>query len=165
MAGMNSQLDMFLKIDGIEGESRDSKHKGEIELLSFQFGATQPGSSGVGGGAGAGKAEMHEFSFSKFFDKSSPKLFEACATGKHDAKLVLTCRKAGGAQQEYLKVTLSEAMISSIVDAGSGSSLLPAESVTVNFSRIEIEYRAQDEKGNLGGAVKGGWDLAKNVKV
>lgn len=163
--GMSTHADMFLKIDGIEGESRDDKHKNEIELLSFSFGASQPGSSGFGGGAGVGKVQVQDFHFSKYYDKSSPKLFEACATGKHDAKLVLTCRKAGGAQQEYLKVTLSEAIISSIQDSGTGGETLPTENVTVNFSKIEIEYKPQDEKGNLGGVVKAGWDLAKNVKV
>jgi type VI secretion system secreted protein Hcp len=163
--GMGTHADMFLKIDGIEGESRDDKHKNEIELLSFSFGASQAGSSGFGGGAGVGKVQVHDFVFSKHYDKSSPKLFEACATGKHDAKLTLICRKAGGAQQEYLKVTLSEAMISSVQDSGSGGESLPSESVTVNFSKIEIEYKPQDEKGNLGGVVKAGWDRSKNVKV
>jgi len=63
-AGMGSHADMFLKIDGIEGESTDSKHKNEIELQSFSWGATQPGSAGHGGGAGVGKVQVHDFSFS-----------------------------------------------------------------------------------------------------
>lgn len=163
--GMSSHADIFLKIDGIDGESKDEKHKNEIEVLSFSFGASQPGSSGFGGGGGVGKVQVHDFQFSKYYDKSSPKLFEACATGKHDAKLTLTCRKAGGTQQEYLKVVLSEALIASVQDSGSGGDSLPTESVTVNFSKIEIEYKPQDEKGNLGGVVKAGWDKGKNVKV
>lgn len=163
--GTSSHADMFLKIDGVDGESTDGKHKSEIELQSFSWGATQPGSAGHGGGAGIGKVQVHDFSFSKLFDKSSPKLFEACATGKHFPKAVLTCRKAGGEQQEYLKVTMSEAIISSIHEAGSEGASLPMEQVTLNFSKIEIEYKPQDEKGNLGGVVKAGWDLAKNQKV
>lgn len=163
--GMTTHADMFLKIDGIEGESLDDKHKNEIELLSFSWGATQPGSAGHGGGSGVGKVQVHDFQCAKYFDKSSPKLFEACATGKHTPKVVLTCRKAGGAQQEYMKVTFSEVIVSSIQDSGSGGDSLPTESVTLNFSKIEIEYKPQDEKGNLGGVVKAGWDLAKNVKV
>ncbi len=163
--GMTSAVDFFLKIDGVEGESLDDKHKNEIQLLSFSFGATQAGTSGIGGGAGSGKVQLHDFQVTKHFDKASPKLFEACATGKHTPKVVLTCRKAGGTQQEYLKYTFSEVLISSISQSGSGSEVLPTENVSMNFSKIEIEYKPQDEKGGLGGVVKAGWDAAKNVKV
>jgi type VI secretion system secreted protein Hcp len=163
--GMSSHADMFLKIDGVDGESSDSSHKNEIELLGFSFGASQPGSAGRGGGAGVAKVQVHDFQFSKSFDKASPKLFEACATGKHFPKVTLTCRKAGGSQQEYLKVILSEVLVSSTQDSGSGGESLPTESVTLNFSKIEIEYKPQDDKGALGGVVKAGWDLAKNQKV
>jgi type VI secretion system secreted protein Hcp len=163
--GTRIHADFFLKIDGLEGESTDSKHKNEIELQSFSWGATQPGSAGHGGGAGVGKVQVHDFSFTKFFDKSSPKLFEACADGQHLPKVVLTCRKAGGEQQEYLKVTMSEVIISSLHEAGSEGNNLPMEQATLNFSKIEIEYKPQDEKGNLGGVIKGGWDLAQNKKV
>jgi type VI secretion system secreted protein Hcp len=163
--GMNTSADMFLKIDGIEGESLDDKHKNEIQLLSFSFGANQAGSAGVGGGSGVGKVQVHDFQFSKHFDKASPKLFEACATGKHTPKVTLVCRKAGGSQQEYLKYVFSEVLVSSITHSGSGGDALPTENVSMNFSKIEIEYKPQDEKGGLGGVVKSGWDLAKNVKV
>lgn len=163
--GMSSHADMFLKIDGIEGESLDKAHKNEIQLLSFSFGATQPGSAGIGGGSGVGKVQVHDLQFSKFYGKDSPKLFEACAIGKHTPKVVLTCRKAGGSQQEYLKVTLSNVLVSSIQTSSSGGESLPTESVTLSFSKIEIEYKPQDEKGNLGGVVKAGWDLDQNVKA
>jgi type VI secretion system secreted protein Hcp len=163
--GMGSHADMFLKIDGIEGESLDDKHKNEIQLLSFSFGATQAGSAGIGGGSGVGKVQVHDFQFSKHFDKASPKLFEAVATGKHTPKVTLVCRKAGGTQQEYLKWTFSEVLVSSVQISGSGSELLPTENVSMNFSKIEVEYKPQDEKGGLGGVIKAGWDLAKNIKV
>src|SRR6266699_3022978 len=117
--GMGSHADMFLKIDGIEGESTDHAHKGEIELLGFSIGATQPASSGIGGGGGVGKVQLQDFHFTKHHDKASPKLFEACCTGKHTPKVTLTCRKAGGSQQEFLKWTLSEVLISSVQFSGS----------------------------------------------
>lgn len=164
-AGMGSHADMFLKLEGIEAESTDNKHKGEIEILNFSWGATQPGSSGHGGGAGVGKVQIHDFSFSKLMDKASPKLFEYCATGKHLPSIILTCRKAGGEQQEYLKVTMKEVIVSSFTNSGSGGASLPVENVTLNFSTIEMEYKPQDEKGNLGGVVKAGWNANKNVKI
>jgi type VI secretion system secreted protein Hcp len=163
--GAGSHADMFLKLDGVEGESTDNSHKNEIELLSFSFGATQPGSAGHGGGAGIGKVQVHDFAFSKYLDKASPKLFAACASGQHFPKAVLTCRKAGGSQQEYLKVTFTEAIVSNLTNSGHEGSTLPTEQVSLNFSKIEIEYKPQDEKGNLGGVIKAGWDLAKNQKI
>ena len=41
--------DLFLKIDGITGESQDSNHKGWIAIESFTWGANQPGNMSVGG--------------------------------------------------------------------------------------------------------------------
>ena len=60
---------------------------------------------------------------------------------------------------------MSEVIISSIHESGSEGSSLPSEQIALNFSKIEIEYKPQDEKGNLGGVVKAGWDLAQNKKV
>ena len=161
--GMAANVDLFLKVDGIEGESPDQSHKNEIQLLSYSFGATQPGSAGLGGGAGVGKVQLHDFHFTKHTDKASPKLFAACASGKHTPSVILTCRKAGGSQQEYMKVTFSEVIISSHSISQDTGSTLPVENYTMNFTKIEFEYKPQDEKGNLGGVVKASHDAAKNV--
>ena len=163
--GMGTHADMFLKLEGIEGESPDHKHKNEIEILSFSWGANQPGSAGHGGGAGIGKVHIQDFSFTKHMDKASPKLFEHCATGKHLPTVTLTCRKAGGDQQEYAKIILKEVIVSSYNHSGSGGASLPTEHITLNFSKIEVEYKPQDEKGNLGGVVKAGWDCNKHQKI
>src|SRR5712691_1971915 len=98
-------VDYFLKIDGIEGESQDSKHKGEIDLESFSWGETQSGTHAAGGGGGAGKVSMQDFHFVMRVNKASPKLLQACAGGQHIPKAILTCRKAGKDQQEFLKIT------------------------------------------------------------
>src|ERR1700735_3054699 len=114
-------FDAFLKVDGIEGESADSKHSKEIQLLSFSFGADQRASSNIGGCAGAGKVAIHDLTIVKQVDKSSPKLFLACCTGQHINSAVLTVRKAGGEQQDYLVVKLSNVLVSSY--HGTGQSL------------------------------------------
>ncbi|HEY6945448.1 MAG TPA: type VI secretion system tube protein Hcp [Candidatus Acidoferrum sp.] len=163
--GMSTHADMFLKIDGVEGESPDKDHKKEIQILSFNFGATQPGSAGFGGGSGVGKVQLHDFQFSKYTDSATPKLFEFCATGKHTPTVTLTCRKAGGSQQEYFKVKMSDVIVSSISHAGSGGEALPVESISLNFSKIEMEYKPQDEKGGLGGVIKAGWNALENAKI
>lgn len=132
-----SQFDCFLKIDGIEGESKDSQHKDEIEVESYSVGATQTGSFAYGGG-GANKVQFQDFHFTMKADKASAKLFHACAKGDHIAKAVLTCRKAGGKQQEFLKYTMSDLLVSSFQVTGrSAASLVPEIAFSLNFTKLE----------------------------
>jgi type VI secretion system secreted protein Hcp len=158
-----AQVDYFLKVDGAEGESPDSKHKGEIEVQSFSWGVHQEGTSQSGGGAGAGKAAFADFHFIKKYDKASPKLMLKCAGGDHIPKVTLVCRKAGKEQQEYLKITFTDVLVSSYQIGGSGGSdIIPSDSISLNFSKIEHEYKEQKSDGTLGGTTKGGWDLKAN---
>jgi type VI secretion system secreted protein Hcp len=161
-----AQVDFFLKIGDIKGESTDDKHKDEIELESFSWGLTQAGTSGRGAGAGAGKALPQDFHFVKKMDKSSPVLFMGCATGQHHAKAVLTVRKAGGQQMEYLKITMEEAMVSSYqVAATSGGDAVPVDQVSLNFSKLEIAYSPQKQDGSLAAAASQKYDFAANKKI
>jgi len=158
--------DFFLKIDGIEGESADDKHKGEIDLESWSWGETQSGTSAGGGGGGGGKVHMQDFHFVMKVNKATPKLILACASGEHIKSAILTCRKAGGQQEEYLKYTFSDLLISSYQTGGSGGSgVIPTEQISFNYSKVEVEYKEQKADGTLGGAVKAGWDLKANKKV
>lgn len=155
--------DFFLKIDGIDGESEDSKHSGEIQVDSWSWGEHQTGTGAYGGGSGAGKVNMQDFNFSMKVNKASPKLMVACAKGDHIKKAVLTCRKAGSEQQEYLKITFSEVLVSSYqVGAAASSEVLPSDQVSLNFSKIEFEYHAQKPDGSLDGALKNGYDLKQS---
>jgi type VI secretion system secreted protein Hcp len=86
---------MFLKLDGIKGEAKDSKHKEEIDILSWSWGMSQSGTSAIGGGAGAGKVNVHDISVTKYTDKASAALMMHCATGKHIKNALITVRKAG----------------------------------------------------------------------
>src|SRR5262245_50008364 len=157
-------VDYFLKIDGIQGESKADKHKDEMDIMSFSWGATQSGTFAFGGGGGAGKVSMQDFHFTMYDNKASPALFLACATGEHLKSAILTCRKAGKEQQEFLKVTMSDCLVSSFQTGGSaGGNVIPTDQVSLNFAKIEHEYKEQDAKGGLGGSVKKTFDL-KTVK-
>lgn len=159
-------VDYFLKIDGIDGESADSKHKGEIDLESYSIGARNTGTMASGGGGGAGKVSFNDFEFVMKVNKASPKLMLACASGEHIKKAVLTCRKAGKDQQEFLKVTMSDVLVSSFQSGGSAhGDVVPVEQVSLNFAKIEKEYKEQKSDGTLGGAINAGWDLKQNKKV
>lgn len=163
--------DYFLKIDGIKGESQDDKHREEIQLESWSIGLTQNGSfsRGVGGG-GAGKAAFEEFRFMMRSNVATPRMFLASATGEHIPKAVLSCRKAGGKQEDYFVFTLYDVIVSSFkIQGPDGTSetreIQPFDEFTLNFSKIELSYKMQDVKGGMGAAVKAGYDLAKNAKV
>lgn len=142
-------VDYFLKIDGIPGESTDSKHKNEIDLMSWSWGETNSGSHGSGGGGGAGKVSMSDFSFTMRINKASPKLFLACATGQHIGSALLTCRKAGKDQQEYLKIKFTDLLISSFQTGGSGGDVVPVDQIAFNFGKIEQTYAPQKSDGTL----------------
>ena len=159
-------VDYFLKLEGIEGESADKTHKGEIQLESWSWGETNAGTHGAGGGGGAGKVSMQDFHFVMKVNKASPKLFLACATGEHIKKAVLTCRKAGGEQQEFLKVNFTDLLVSSYQTGGSGGSdVIPMDQISLNFAKIEVEYKVQNEKGQTTSPVKAGYDVQKSAKV
>jgi type VI secretion system secreted protein Hcp len=157
-------VDFFLKIDGIQGESQDKTHKGEIEIESFSWGATQAGTAAYGGGLSAGRVQMQDFHFVMRVNKSSPKLMLSCAQGAHIKSAILTCRKAGKEQQEYLKVTFSDLMVSSYQTQGTGAAnVIPMDQISLNFTKVEIEYKEQKPDGTLGGAIKAFYDMKQQV--
>ena len=158
-------VDMFLKISGIPGESRDAKHKDEIDIFSFSWALSQSGTSSGGGGGGAGKSEFQDFSFAMPVSKASPKLFLACASGQHLAEATLTVRKAGTTQIEFLVYKLSDCLVSTYQEGGDQGSDLPGDAFSLNFAKIEVSYKEQDEKGGLGSETKAGWDLKQNRSV
>ena len=161
----NVATDYFLKLDGIDGESTDDKHKGEIDVLSWSWGVSQSGTHQAGGGGGAGKASPTDLSFSMITCKASPKLYLACATGEHIKTAKLVVRKAGGEQQEYMSVLLSDVLVSSYSTGGSGGGDLPMESFSLNFGKMEYEYKPQKADGTLDSPVKTGYDYKLNKKV
>ena len=158
--------DYLLKLDGIKGESTDSKHKDEIEIESFSWGVTNPGTFSSAGGGGAGKCSFQDLHLTSRVSVASPNLMVACASGQHIKSAVLTVRKAGKEQQEYYIVKLSDTLVSSFQSGGSeGANALPVDQFSLNFAKIEFEYKAQKPDGTLGAPVKGGWDLKQNKKV
>ena len=158
-------VDMFLKLDGIKGESKDSKHKDEIHIESFSWGMSQTGAMSSGGGGGAGKVSVHDISISKNVDKSSCDLMYACASGKHIPSGLITVRKAGEKPLEYLKIKLTDILISGVQDSGSGHGDQVGESITLNFAKFQVDYQEQKPDGTGSPAGSMGWDVKANVKL
>jgi type VI secretion system secreted protein Hcp len=156
---------MFLKIEGVEGEAQDAKHKAEMQIESFSFGGSQSGSFATGGGGGSGKVNMQDFHFVIDLGKHTPKAFELLCTGKHIPCATLSVRKAGGDQLDYLKIKFSDLIISSYQIGGGKHGDLPMDQVSFGFTKIEMEYKEQKKDGSLGGAVTCGYDVKMNKKV
>ena len=144
--------DMFLLVKGakhglIKGESQDDQHKGEIDVLSWSWG--MQGKASLGGGAASGKASMHDLKIVKRVDSASTALMLALRTNEPISKAVLTLRKAGKSQVEYLKITIEQGRVMSLtIDGGdTGGSSEVVERVSFSFNKIEVEYVPQGKDG------------------
>lgn len=136
----NSAGKMFLKLDGVKGESQDHKHKGDVEISSFSFGAGNGGAQAHGGGGGAGKVSFSSFTITKHLDKSSPLLQKAAVGGQHYKEVdVFFARKAGGTQQDYLEIKLQDVLISSYQASGSGGGT-PTEKLVLDGIKGEATF-------------------------
>ena len=158
-------FDYFLRIDGIPGESADAKHKGEIEVQSWTWGESNPGAPAVGGGAGAGKVQMGDLSVIAPFSKASPNLLLACAMGKHLKSAVLSGRRAGGKQADFLTFSLADVLVSSYQTGAVETDVPATDAVALSFSRIVVEYKEQKADGSPGASVKAGWDRKTNKRL
>jgi len=157
-------VDMFLKLDGIKGESKDHKHKDEIHIESFSWGMNQTASGHTAGGLGAGKVQVHDISVSKALDASSAALMLHCCNGKHIKDGLITVRKAGEKPVEYLKIKLTDIIVSGVQEAGHGAEAI-TENVTLSFAKVHVEYLEQDQKGGSKPGGEFGWDIPANQKV
>jgi type VI secretion system secreted protein Hcp len=156
-------VDMFFKIQDqkgvVKGESKDSVHKDEIGVLAWSWGLSNSGTFGDGGGGGGGKANLQDLSFTKYVDSSSPTLLTSCVTGAHLKDAILTVRKAGGTKPiEYIKITLTKALVSSVSTGGSGGEDRLTENVTLNFAKVKFEYSKQKDDGSADAPTFMTWD-------
>ena len=158
-------VDMFIKIGDIEGESKDKGHPNDIDVLAWSWGLSNSGSAHMGGGAGSGKASVQDLSFTKYVDASSNALIDAACTGQHYPEAKLVVRKAGGTPLEYIVITLSEVLVTSVSTGGSGGEDRLTENVTLNFAKFKFSYQPQDDKGaKKGGTKDATYDVAANSK-
>jgi type VI secretion system secreted protein Hcp len=159
--------DHLLVIDGIKGESEDSKHPGAIEVHDFSWGNMNCGSAATGGGAGAGKVQFKDIKFRTLANIASPLLALACANGKHFSKGQLFVRKQGAHQQDYYVISLEDFIVSTYDSGGSdgGTNSLPEDIFTLNFAKIQFEYKRQRPDGTLEAPITMGWDVKQNKQI
>ena len=158
---------VFIKIDGIEGESKDTSHQGEIDVLSWSWGAFRSVElkSGKGDSPKIGKTiGSMELSFTKFVDMSTTSLFAACANGKHIKEATLTVRRAGEDPLEYYIITMKRIMVTSVSTNGSGGEDQLTENVTLNFRDFSVQYLPQKQDGSVGEPIEYQWNIKGKKK-
>lgn len=158
-------VDMFLKIDGINGEAQDKDHGKEIDILAWSWGMSQSGTTHTGSGGGAGKVSIQDISCTKWVDRSTPTLMFHCASGKHIKEATLFVRKAGGDKPlEYITIVMNDCMITSVSTGGSGGEDRLTENISINFSEVKFNYNPQKPDGTPEGNIPFGWNIAENTK-
>jgi type VI secretion system secreted protein Hcp len=155
----SSKVDYFLKLDGIPGESKDASHRNEIDIYSWAFAAHRH--RGVDGDGNQGRASLTDITVNKSLDKASTLIFQCCTQNKIIKSLVITCRKAGKDQQEYLVITGTGVYVTQSQYGGSNHEGLPTETVTLSFQVLELSYREQQADGGLAGPMKAQVDLTR----
>jgi type VI secretion system secreted protein Hcp len=147
-------VDMFIKIGDLKGESKDSKHKDEIDVLAWSWGMSQSGTTHQGGGGGSGKVHVQDISFTKHIDSSSNMLVSSCCRGTHHKEATLVVRKAGHSQLEYIIIKMKEVIVTSVSMGGSGGEDRLTENVSLNFAEFEYAYQPQKTDGSAEGGKK-----------
>ncbi len=158
-------VDMFLDLKDVPGESKDDKHKDKIDVLAWSWGCSQSGTMHHGGGGGAGKANFQDISVTKWIDKASPILMTNVACGDHIPEGTLIVRKAGSKPLEYIKITMTDILVTSVSTGGSGGEDRLTENVTLNFAKIKFEYKEQKKDGSSEAAKVFNYDIEANKKL
>jgi len=155
--------DIHLKIGDIKGESTDDKHKDEIDVDSWSWGANNPGSIAGGGGAGTGRVTFRDLAFVHRFDRASPSLWRACATGQHIRDATLTSARQGKGPQDFLIIKMSDVLVTSVsASESNGAGQAPMEQVTMQFAKVDLEYKPQKADGSLDAGVFFKFDIKAN---
>jgi len=159
-------FDTFLDVDGVTGECTATGFEGKMEIYSFSWGGSNPITVGSGtSGMSGGKVSVSSFNVMKKTDKASPDLFQGMCTGKHFATATVTMRKSGGSQEPYLTYKFTDVMVESIQWSGStGGDDSPTESLSLAFSKVEIEYKPQKDDGSMDEPARASWDQQKVSK-
>jgi type VI secretion system secreted protein Hcp len=147
---------IFAKFDGVEGESKDSKHGKWIDVLSLDWGAHKPGGGATGQSRRRGAAVVEDMTLTIEYEKAAPKLQEKLLKGEVIPKLEIEqVATYGGAREPYLKWELKNVSISSLQVSSSGNDQSPPTVVLgANFEEVKVTYTEFDDDGSKKGNVE-----------
>ena len=152
----------YIKFDGVDGSSEETKHKKWSAVYQITGGVTRPVASGSGRQT-IEKATLSDFVVVKGFDASSPQLFQKSCQGEVFKKVQIEqVSNVGGQNADtVVKTTLENVYISNYSSSSqqSANGVLPIETLSLNYAKIEIEYTQVGVDGKVGGKSKGKWDI------
>jgi type VI secretion system secreted protein Hcp len=155
-------MPIYMQYEGIPGESTSPSHHNWIDIMSLSWGESNTGAVAGGGGGGAGKVVFQDMSIAKVNDKSSPKLFLACANGRHARRVVVEfTREFQEREETYLKFELTDCIVTSYQVAGDGGSA-PMDQVSFNFAKMEYSYIPYNNEGVPEPPIMHWWDVKTN---
>ncbi|KWZ53063.1 hypothetical protein WK57_29100 [Burkholderia ubonensis] len=159
---------MFMKVDGVTGESADAQHKGWTDIQTFSWGASQPGAMASGSGGNAGKASFNDLVVAAYMDKGAPAIIKNCASGKHLPSVEISACKTGGTQVEFMRVTLQEVLVTSAQVAGVDPGDV-ADRLLMHYgfqaAKVKKQYWQQNDNGGKGAEVLVGWNIKENTEM
>lgn len=155
-------IDMFMKIDGAGGESKNSNHTGWTDIDYFSWSVSQPNSVATGGGAGAGKADFHDVSVMASVDRCYPAALNHCATGKHLGRVDLSVCKAGGQQVEFKHISLTDVLVTRVNVRGADDSGTVKVHYFFQAAAVEVEYWEQTNQGGRGSSSEMRFNIKEN---
>jgi type VI secretion system secreted protein Hcp len=152
--------EMFLKLDGIAGESLDFAHGGEIEIRTWEWHTENHVKWDVNQGGQSTKVDVKRIDLKKVCDKASVTLYQCCVTGRHIKNGTITCRKNDGEQKvEYLIVKMTDIMIAQIDWSGMGEQQVLEENIALSFAEFKLDYKVQNDTGTADGTTSFGFNV------
>jgi type VI secretion system secreted protein Hcp len=156
--------DYFLEINGVPGESQDAKQAKSVDVLSYTWGASRTPTP-PGGGGGAARPELKQLTIEKRVDVTSPPLFRRLAAGQVIPHMELIGRKAGAAQQIFLRYCFQQVQVTSIQHSDAAGSTLPTENVSFFYAAVSEQYTRQNPDGSIGQTVFAGWNATSGTLI
>ncbi|WEK53566.1 MAG: type VI secretion system tube protein Hcp [Candidatus Cohnella colombiensis] len=155
----SSDYDVYLKLDGILGDSTAVGYEKWIVLSNVQFDLTNTSRAVTGGGGGSGKATIDNFTVTKFFDSSSIALFQSASSGANIKSAKIVFVNQGERSVPFLTITLNSINVSEYNFNN------VYETINLKFNSIQFSYSPTDSRGQRGNTNSGGWDFSQNKKL
>ena len=149
----------------VPGESKTKDHLNEIELLSFSHNVAMPMTGDPSNTKRtSGTAMVGEMVVSKLLDKATPVLNQKCCQGQDLGETTVTLyQNDQGTVIPLMTYTMTNCLVSSVSIGGSAGGGIPVETVTINFTKLKWDYKAQKSEGAQEGTASAVWDLASNA--
>jgi type VI secretion system secreted protein Hcp len=145
----------FAKIDGIQGDSTNAKHAGEVDVAAVRF-ALLGANSGLCGGSGV-RASFSPLVLEKRVDLATVPLTRAATLGTHIPHTRVQLVSTGAVPVAFLTYDLTDVSVASVRDVDRGDSL--TEEVELNFARIATTFVPVKADGTPGAAITFCWDI------